>query len=217
MVRRFATVTLDLQSCRPLSGAVSATPHQTGRHSNAPFNRAAPFRERLAGVCCDCSRCCAAFNRAAPFRERLGGAPTPSCADHYALQSCRPLSGAVRPCAPNGSGLTKSPFNRAAPFRERLDCMAVTVASATGAFNRAAPFRERLDYPVDLRRRWLKILQSCRPLSGAVSTEGRVKPDGSPYSLQSCRPLSGAVRSPRGQHIGQAQLPSIVPPPFGSG
>ena len=133
------------------------------------------------------------FNRAAPFRERLSVKRYLSMMQGIvALQSCRPLSGAV---------MTAS----------------VLPAPDIGRFNRAAPFRERL-FPRQVTKRALTSgLQSCRPLSGAVIMESLddlaedelasivPPPFGSGYSgattdgvararwLQSCRPLSGAV------------------------
>ena len=92
------------------------------------------------------SRCRAAFNRAAPFRERLAAyrsVPATLCAT---LQSCRPLSGAVRYTIVWCSRSPLSTFNRAAPFRERLGETMTSIANDLG------------------------VLQSCRPLSGAVRT-----------------------------------------------
>ena len=60
------------------------------------------------------------------------------------------------------------------------------------AFNCAAPFRERLYELV---------------AGGAASAT----------ALQLCRPLSGAVMNAPGKALPMPTLPSIVPPPFGSG
>ena len=110
-----------LQSCRPLSGAVSCLRCCWDNAANFAFNRAAPFRERLA--CPDC-----------------GAAPPDPC-----LQSCRPLSGAVSSCSKKPGTSPVPAFNRAAPFRERLVYdIAMRPAAISTAFNRAAPFRERL-------------------------------------------------------------------------
>ena len=185
-----------LQSCRPLSGAVIVGVRAGFANGCDGFNRAAPFRERLSGVLGCPPVSAKGFNRAAPFRERLSShsvlmlrrygcfnraapfrerlwdtrrriAPL----DFVALQSCRPLSGAVirQPGLPrrmaNAASIVPPPFGSGYWRRKGLTCC------------------------------WHLPLQSCRPLSGAVIWGTRLPP-GLRQRLQSCRPLSGAVISP---------------------
>ena len=63
--------------------------------AGAGFNRAAPFRERLSAASSSAANRRPGFNRAAPFRERLWLLGMAMGAMLFALQSCRPLSGAV--------------------------------------------------------------------------------------------------------------------------
>ena len=110
----------ELQSCRPLSGAVIG-----GRWYNDDGTISASIVPPPFG---------SGYGRI-PGRRRPADSP---------LQSCRPLSGAVIfviVALPAGRRLR---FNRAAPFRERLFFARPQSLRRPARFNRAAPFRERL-------------------------------------------------------------------------
>ena len=167
--------------------------------------------------------------------------PLMPCPDCTALQSCRPLSGAVI-AGRRGRAPALHPASIVPPpFGSGYLCSTTSRALPSYSFNRAAPFRERLFSTGGWAIRRLDALQSCRPLSGAVML--LCPPAACPgTALQSCRPLSGAViarqRRPAagapecfnraapfrerlfrlvGVIAHAAYQASIVPPPFGSG
>ena len=116
---RSALGSIVLQSCRPLSGAVIS------------INTALDYRQ-------------AGFNRAAPFRERLFES-TPDAANAvYELQSCRPLSGAVMSAADTCTAPPTTASIVPPPFGSGYGYGHPTPWAGTLCFNRAAPFRERL-------------------------------------------------------------------------
>ena len=160
--------TAQLQSCRPLSGAVI-------------WRKVKRFPPGFSAL-----QSCRPLSGAV-----IGAGPVP-IAFFQPLQSCRPLSGAVIRRHRRSPASPHTGFNRAAPFRERLSGTGISLRHSCWGFNRAAPFRERL---YDLAVEWQQAvaeLQSCRPLSGAVIAPATCPPKPAP-TLQSCRPLSGAV------------------------
>ena len=90
------------------------------------------------------------------------------------------------PYAPAAASIVPPPFGSGYPIDRQ------SMRRPAAGFNRAAPFRERLSAP------------AARLWNGGVM-------------LQSCRPLSGAVILPASRGAVGVRTASIVPPPFGSG
>ena len=157
------------QSCRPLSGAVTAQ-SVAGKVIQVRLSIVPPpFGSGYLG------------DRAGPAPVRqLSIVPPPfgsGYVDDHAFtpdsgscQSCRPLSGAV-----TGASIAQPP--------PRLPLSIVPPPFGSGYLDGASAVRMPQG-----------ACQSCRPLSGAVTT--RAAPTGCcTPSCQSCRPLSGAVTS----------------------
>ena len=181
----------DLQLCRPLSGAVRS-PAGPAHRSQRPFNCAAPFRERLSG-----------WRR----RKRIHG---------LVLQLCRPLSGAViaraasrhpRAC---GASIVPPPFGGG--YQRKGD----PTGKQIGCFNCAAPFRGRLCRHSRPSRRPRPGFNCAAPFRGRLSPcwWARVTPS---TCFNCAAPFRERLSASSGYRQRFGAGASIVPPPFGSG
>ncbi len=183
-----------LQLCRPLSGAVTWRPDTVARFYRCPSIVPPPFGSGYA------------FGPPPAAAAALPSiVPPPFGSGYVAL--CFPADGRQRASIvppPFGSGYSVCRCDADAGFQ---------------GFNCAAPFRERLRTGTVWQ--WLprRLLQLCRPLSGAVTEEEERERESAAYAsivpppfgsgywncvgarpprrvLQLCRPLSGAVTLP---------------------